>query len=162
VATPMNGQEPTPEPLEPEEFPVETDLDEDALLQLEDAIDRLVLSATMWSEPIVDLALGEEGIPEEEQEAIDLDLYLEDNLVLELYNAMVYEDEDLPNLVGLRNIANAIVRNVESGIRLLDIAEEEESGAPIFVFESEDGTAGLLILADGWVIDSWETLPEED
>lgn len=143
----------------PEEFPLETELDEAALARLDSALGRLVLSATLWAEPIVEAVLEEvvEG-----EDVVDLDLYLEGNVLLELYGAVLYEDEASPHLRGLEIIANSLTRHVERGTRLVEIAEEEETGAPIFIFEDEETGAEMLILADGWVLDSWETLPDEE
>ncbi len=147
-----------------EDFPVQFDLDEEALLELDALLDKVVLSMTIWTDPLV-AALGEELTPEEQQmleSMVDVDLYFEDNYLLELYNAMVYKSEDEPYVAGIDRISNVLSRAVERGIRLIEIAEEAESGAPIFIFEDVEGEGSLLVVADGWIVDTWETLPEEE
>ena len=93
---------------------------------------------------------------------VDVDFYFEDNLLLELYSAMVYESEDSPFVRGVERIARLLTNAVERGIRLVEIAEEEESGAPIFIFEETEGDRELLVVADGWIVDTWDELPEEE
>ncbi len=147
-----------------EEFPVQVDLDEEALLQLDALLDKVVMSMTIWTDPLV-TALGEELSPEEQEmleSMVDVDFYFEDHYLLELYNAMIYESEDEPYVAGIDRITRVLTRAVEQGIRLVEIAEEAESGAPIFIFEDVEGEGSLLVVADGWLLDTWETLPEEE
>ncbi len=147
-----------------EEFPVQVDLDEEALLQLDALLDKVVMSMTIWTDPLV-TALGEELSPEEQEmleSMVDVDFYFEDHYLLELYNAMIYESEDEPYVAGIDRITRVLSRAVEQGIRLVEIAEEAESGAPIFIFEDVEGEGSLLVVADGWLLDTWETLPEEE
>ncbi len=157
---PTNGQTPADEEL----FTLQTDLDEEALVQLDALVGKLVLSMTLWTEPLAQML--EEDIPPEEREVlksvVDVDFYFEDNLLLELYSAMVYESEDSPFVRGVERIARLLTSAVERGIRLVEIAEEEESGAPIFIFEETEGDRELLVVADGWIVDTWDELPEEE
>ncbi len=157
---PPNGKHSSAE----EEFPLKIDLDEEALVQLDALLDKMVLSMTLWTQPLA-AALGEELSPEEREmleSVVDVDFYFEDNYLLELYNAMVYRSEDEPYVAGINRITDLLTRAVEQGIRLVEIAEEEESGAPIFIFEEMEGEGELLIVADGWIVDTWESLPEEE
>lgn len=147
-----------------EEFAIQVDLDEEALVELDALLDKTVLSMTLWVQPLA--ASLEENLPPEDREMlenmVDLDLYFEDNLLLELYSAMLYESEDEPYVSGIERIADILTRAVEEGLRLTEIAEEAESGAPIFIFEDLAGERELLIVADGWLVDTWEVLPEEE
>lgn len=147
-----------------EDFPLQVDLDEEAFVQLDALLDRMVLSMILWTEPLA-TALSEELSPEERdmlESVVDVDLYFEDNYLLELYNAMVYESEDEPYVAGIDRITKLLTRAVEQGIRLTEIAEEAESGAPIFIFEKVKDEGELLVVADGWIIDTWTSLPEEE
>ncbi len=151
-------------PPEEWELPLQTTLDEEAEAQLDELVGQSVLSLSVWTEPLVD-TLGEElrlDEFDELEEVVDIDLYFENHRVLELYSAMVYRSEDEPNVQGLQRITELLSRLVEEGIQLVEIAEEAESGAPIFIFESLKRGETLLIVADGWIVDTWDTLPEED
>ncbi len=148
---------------------LETLLDEEQLLQLEELIGQLVLSVTLWTEPLaatVAEELSDEELADEELESsesvIDLDLYFEDSDLLELYSAMIYPSEQEPYVQGLRQIRSLLSERVHRGMQLVEIAEEEDTGVPIFIFESAPGTETLLIAADAWLLDTWDILPEEE
>ncbi len=147
-----------------EEFAIQVDLDEEALVQLDALLDKTVLSMTLWTQPLA-ASIDEDLSPEEQEmleNVVDVDFYFEDNLLLELYSAMLYESEDEPYVRGIERIADILSRAVEGGLRLTEVAEEAESGAPIFIFEDLAGERELLIVADGWIVDTWDVLPEEE
>ena len=150
-------------------IPVETELDDEMLAQLDALLGEPVVSMTLWTEPL--LATVVEELPEEErtpedmdalESVVDVDFYFENHKLLELYSAMVYRSEDEPYVEGLQQITSLLTQRVEKGISLVEIAEEAESGAPIFIFEDVEGEGSLLVVADGWLLDTWETLPEEE
>ena len=157
---PTNGKTPSDGDI----LPLQTDLDEEALVQLDALVGKVVLSMTLWTEPLA--LMVEEDLPPEARDVlknvVDVDFYFEDHLLLELYNAMVYESEDEAYVKGMDRIARLLIEAVEKGVRLVEIAEEAESGAPIFIFEGTREKNTFLIVADGWIVDVWERLPEEE
>jgi len=120
----MNIQPNGKQAKQDEDFPVQVDLDEEALLQLDTLLDKVVMSMTIWTDPL--------------------------------------KSEDEPYVAGIDHITRVLTRAVEQGIRLVEIAEEAESGAPIFIFEDIEGEGSLLVVADGWILDTWEALPGEE
>lgn len=155
-----NGRPPSDEEIN---F-LQTELDDEALAQLDALLDRMVLSMTLWTESLATV-LEEDLSPEERrmlESAVDVDFYFEENLLLELYNAMIYESEDEPYVSGIDRIAEVLTQAVEQGIRLVEIAEEAESGAPIFIFEDQEGEHQVLVVSDAWMVDTWEALPDEE
>ena len=144
--------------------PIETELDQAALEQLDDLLGKAIISMTLWTEPLV-ATLADELPPEDMaalESVVDVDFYFEDNKLLELYSAMVYRSEDEPYVEGLQQITDILTREVERGMQLVEIAEEAETHVPIFIFETLDGVESLLVVADGWLLDTWESLPEEE
>ncbi len=146
-------------PEEPGDLPIHTDLDEESEEQLDDLIGRIVLTMALWEEPLV-TALQEEA-EDLAGDLVDLDIYFEDHALLELYSVLVFTDDSQPPLSGVHHISNTLARLVEKGIYLGEIAEEEETQAPIFIFHNRKGREVLLLLADGWSVDEWDTLPNE-
>ncbi len=141
----------------PDTLPIHTDLDEESEEQLDELLGSIVLTMALWEEPLV-TALGEEA-QDLAGHLIDLDIYFEDHALLELYSALVFTDDTQPPLSSVNHIADTLARHVEKGIYLGEIAEEEETGAPIFIFHNRKDREVLLILADGWEVDTWDTLP---
>ncbi len=145
-------------PEEAADLPIHGELDEESEEQLNDLLGRVVLTMALWEEPLV-TALEEEDA-DLLKDLVDLDVYFEDHALLELYSALVYTDDSQPPVSGVDRIADTLARQVEKGIYLGEIAEEEETGALIFIFHNRKGREVLLILADGWAVDEWDTLPE--
>lgn len=160
-----NGSYPELDPEMEDSLLPETDLDEESLALLEELVGKRVVSLTLWADPLAEAVAEELGEVERhlvEDVLVDVDLYFEENLLLELYNTMVYLDETRPPLEDKGTIARTLRRFVEQGIRLEEVAEEEESGAPIFVFRHLKSDETLLLVADGWIVDTWDALPEEE
>lgn len=160
-----NGNQPEPESEMEDALLPETELDEESLAVLDSLIGKRVVTLTLWADPLAEAVAQELSEIERqmiEDVLVDVDLYFEDNLVLELYNAMVYLAEDRPPLEDKERIAATLRRFVERGIRLAEVAEEEETGAPVFIFEAPQTAETLLLVADGWVVDTWDELPEEE
>ncbi|NPA91819.1 MAG: hypothetical protein GXO55_10300 [Chloroflexi bacterium] len=145
-------------------LPFATELDEEIEAQLDNLVGKTVVSLSLWTEPII-TALSEELPPEMLEDlgdVVDIDFYFEDHHLLELYSARIYPDENAPPLEGLQRIAETLTRHVERGLRLAEIAEEAETGVPIFIFTPLHDDQELLVVADGWIVDTWDTLPEEE
>ncbi len=160
---PLNGHGNVPDDWD-EEFFVETDLDDNALAWLDTLVGKRVVSLALWVDPIVEAIAAqlEEDLGDLGEGVVDVELYFEDNLVLELYSVLVYPDETAPPLTDKNRIARLLERYVERGIHLAEVAEEEETGAPIFIFEQPDTRETFLLVADGWIVDEWDQLPEEE
>lgn len=160
-----NGSQPEPD-WEMDDAPLpETELDEESLALLDSLIGKRVVTLTLWADPLAEAVAQELSEADRrmiEDVLVDVDLYFEDNVVLELYNAMVYLAEDRPPLEDKNRIAATLRRFVERGLRLVEVAEEEETGAPVFIFETPKTAESLLLVADGWVVDTWDELPEEE
>ncbi len=160
-----NGTHPTPEEELEEALFLETDLDEEVIALLDSLLGKRVLSLALWTDPLAQVVADD--LEEVERRLlqdifVDVDLYFEDHLLLELYNTMVYLDETRPPVEDKARVARTLNRFVERGMQLIEIAEEEETGAPIFIFEQPDSGDHLLLVADGWLVDTWDYLPEEE
>ncbi len=160
-----NGTHPTSEEELDDALFLETDLDDEVTALLDSLVGKRVLSLALWADPLAQAVIDD--LEEVERHLVqdmlvDVDLYFEDNLLLELYNTLVYLDESRPPIEDKERVARTLNRFVEQGIHLVEIAEEEETGAPVFIFEQPETGDHLLLVADGWLVDTWDYLPEEE
>jgi hypothetical protein len=126
------------------------------------------LVAQVEGEKVVGLALWEESLADAEDETVppamrdvfDFDLYLENNLYLEIYAAYIFNDPEGEPLRGLEQIGKIFSSLIEEGIWLDEIAVTEEDELVLIL--SRNHQPQLFLNVGGWTIEEWETLPEED
>jgi hypothetical protein len=90
---------------------------------------------------------------------IDLDLYLDDNTLLELYGASLFPAASQEPLVGLAALEAALVDLADSESELSEVAQTED-GALALVF-GVDEQPKLIIAVGAWSVSEWDELPED-
>lgn len=132
----------------------------------EDLYNQLV--ETIEGEKVVGLALWEESIADEEDASVrpaqrdvfDFDLYLENNLYLELYAVYVFQDLDSDPLRGLDPVGKIFSTLIEDGVWLDEIAVSDDDDLVLIL--SRNHEPQLYLNVGGWSLEEWDTLPEED
>ena len=155
-----NGFDEQPEGYEEmEEDDLYYALDDDRRAELNEMVGLKVLGIELWEESIADEE-EEQPVAPEERTFVDCDLYLDDNLALELYVAAVYPDPDGEPAVGVDTIFAAIGKLADDNLELVDYgeADEEEGGIALAFGRGED--VQLVVVAQAWMISDWE--PDED
>lgn len=156
--TSPNGTEATAEILELEDETFQTELTDEAYEELVELEGSQVVGVAFWDSSLAD-ELDEEEPEDEARSVLDLDLYLEDNALLELYGAVLYINPEDGPLMGLAAMEEALIGMVDSESVLQEIAESED-GALVLVFAAEDAV-NLLIAVSAWVVSEWDELPED-
>jgi hypothetical protein len=135
------------------------ELDDDRRAELNEMVGLKVLGIELWEESIVD---EEEDQPPsaEERVFVDCDLYLEDNVAIELYVASVYPDPDGEPVIGVDAIFAAVGRLADDHLELIDFGDaDEEEGGLALAFGIGDEVKTVLV-AQAWMVSDWE--PDED
>ncbi len=135
------------------------ELDDDRRAELNEMVGLKVLGIELWEESIVD---EEEDQPPaaEERVFVDCDLYLEDNVAIELYVASVYPDPDGEPVIGVDAIFAAVGRLADDHLELIDFGDaDEEEGGLALAFGIGDEVKTVLV-AQAWMASDWE--PDED
>jgi hypothetical protein len=143
----------------PEEQVLQTQLTDETYEELATLEGCTVLGVSFWDSSLVD-ELEEEIPTDEERAIIDLDLYLDDQTLLELYGAQLFPREQSEPLVGLQALEQALVELVDGEGELSEVAQTEE-GTLALVFADADGKIGPIITVGAWAVSEWEELPEE-
>lgn len=117
-----------------------------------------VVGLALWEESLADEEDG--SVPPEERTIFDLDLYLENQLYLELYATCVFQDPESDPLHGLDQLGKIFSRLVDTGIWLDEIAVTEDDELVLIL--SRNRQPQLYLNVGGWALEAWETLPEED
>lgn len=153
-----NGTSEVAETVEMLEEELITELTDEAYEELASLEGSLVVGVSYWDSSLADET--EEGeIAPEERMLLDLDVYLEDNVALELYGVALYPSLESEPVVGLENLERALVNMVDRE-SILDEVAESEDGALVLVFSS-GGEVTLLASVGAWTISEWDELPEE-
>ncbi len=122
-----------------------------------------VETITIWETSIVDEDLEEEAgaaVTEENRVFVDLDLYLANRTLLELYGAALLPDEQSDPIVGLAAISDTLSDLVENGMYIQEVSSDEEDRLVLVLADERDHTC--LLFVTGWSESAWETLPDEE
>ncbi len=122
-----------------------------------------VETITIWETSIVDEDLEEEAgapVTEENRIFVDLDLYLANRTLLELYGTALLPDEQSDPVVGLTAISDTLSGLVENGLYIQEVSSDEEDRLVLVLADEHDHTC--LLFVTGWSESTWETLPDEE
>jgi hypothetical protein len=128
-----------------------TELTDDAYEELAVSEGAVVVGLAFWDSSLAD-----------EMEArvmIDLDLYLDDNTLLELYGASLFAADSQDPVVGLAAMEAALVDLADNESELSEVAQTED-GALALVFAVDDQPR-LIIAVGAWSVSEWDELPED-
>jgi hypothetical protein len=151
-----NGTASTEESME--EFLLQTELTDEAYEELAALEGSTVVGISFWDSSLAD-DLEEEVPGDEERSIIDLDVYLEDQTLLELFAAMLYRSPDDDPLVGLGTLEQALMDLVDAEGQLDEVAQTEDGGL-VLAF-AVDGATSLIIAVSAWSVDEWDEMPDE-
>lgn len=134
-------------------------LDDDRRAELNEMVGLKVLGIELWEESIADEE-EEQPVAPEERMFVDCDLYLDDNVALELYVASVYPDPDGDPVVGVDEIFAAVGKLADDNLELVDYGEADEEEGGIALAFGRGENVQLVIVAQAWMVSDWE--PDED
>lgn len=151
-----NGQEPIVDELF--EDVLHTELTDEAYEELAVSEGAVVIGLSFWESSVAD-ELEEEPPAPERRAVIDLDLYLDDNTLFELFGASLFAAEQSEPLVGVAAIEKALVDLADSESELSEVAQTED-GALALVFGTGEELK-LIITVSAWSVSEWDELPED-
>lgn len=141
-----------------EDEPLNTELTDEAYEELAGLEGSVVIGVSFWDSSLAD-EMEEEEVSSAERMLIDLDMYLEDNVALELYGAALYTSPESEPLVGMPALEQALMSMVDQESVLDEVAETDDGGL-VLVFASGDNIT-LLISVGAWSVGEWDELPDE-
>lgn len=123
-----------------------------------------VMGAALWEDSLSD-APEEEGeetekVDPEERIFADMDLYLDENVQLELYEVAIYRSVDDDPTVGLTAIGTLLSQEIEKGLWLEEVAVDEDDQLVLIMTRSHEPQ--LYLNVGGWAISDWDELPDEE
>lgn len=135
-----------------------TELTDEAYEELAVSEGAVVVGLAFWDSSLAD-ELAEDAPTPLDRVVIDLDLYLDDNTLLELYGASLFAPDSQEPLVGVQAIENALVDLADSESELSEVAQTED-GALALVFAANEQPK-LIIAVGAWSVSEWDELPED-
>ena len=135
-----------------------TELTDESYEELAVSEGAVVIGLAFWDSSLAD-ELEEEPPTPEDRVSIDLDLYLDDNTLLELYGVSLFPADSQEPVVGLPAMEAALVDLADSESELSEIAQTED-GALALVFAAE-GKVKLILAVGAWSVSEWDELPED-
>lgn len=137
---------------------LQMELTEEAYEELAASEGAAVVGLTYWSGSLADELEEEEPTPENRQ-VIDLDIYLDDNTLLELYGSSLFRTESAEPVTGLAALEAALVDLADSEAVLDEVAETDDGDlALVFAVDNEPR---LIVVVGAWAVSEWEELPED-
>lgn len=146
-----------------------TSVDDEQFNDLSELNGQPVVHAGVWEEGLAEsIASTNSGYASasdttqddgtEDGVAADIDLYLRDGVYFELYGTLCYTDLDAPPLADLAEIEQQLQEQLKTGLKLLEIAVDEEDGLVVILGRGKNPLFYLQVGA--WLLDEWEELPE--
>jgi len=117
-----------------------------------------IASLVVWDSSLVDDSL-DDPVTDENRIYVDFEIYLDDQILLELYGAAVLKDESSNALIGFDNIGRALGRLTGKGALIQEIAADQEERL-VLILQNQNGEK-LLTPITAWLLSSWDALPEE-
>ena len=117
-----------------------------------------ISAIVVWDQSMLDEALDEPVTPAN-RPFVDIDLYLANQVKLELYGVSIAIDEESDPIIGLDDIGETLARHSRNGTIIDEIASGPEEMLVLVL--SNDDNESLLVAVSAWLEDVWETLPED-
>jgi len=125
---------------------LQMELTDEAFEELAASEGAAIAELAYWSASLAD-ELEETTPTPEERQVIDIDMYLDDNTLLELYGVSLFRAESADPITGLDALEAALVDLAGSGGVLYEVAETDE-GDLALVFAVEDELRLILVVGD--------------
>ena len=127
-----------------------------------------VVGAALWEDSLSDTPEGEEGegaeeveiIDPESRQFVDMDIYLDENVQLELYEVALYISLDEDPIVGLTAIGTLLSKEIEAGLWLEEVAVDEDEQLVLVMTRQHEPVFYLNV--GGWSTSEWDELPEDE
>ncbi len=125
-----------------------------------------VVGAALWEDSLSDTPDGEEGAEAEEvidpesRQFVDMDIYLDENVQLELYEVALYTSLDEDPIMGLTAIGALLSKEIEAGLWLEEVAVDEDEQLVLVMTRQHEPRFYLNV--GGWSTSEWDELPEDD
>ncbi|MFN3979819.1 MAG: hypothetical protein ACK4SA_05495 [Caldilinea sp.] len=139
------------------DLPLMTTVDDETYDELVTLIEQRIVHIALWEDSLAD-GLTDRPADPAVQDTFDIDLYLEDGVYFELYGVACFDDPDAEAWNGLATTGTRLATLVKSGVRLNDIAVDEDDGL-ILVLEASGGKTVYLAVG-AWLLAEWDELPE--
>ena len=139
------------------DLPLMTVVDDETYDELITLVEQRVVHIALWEDSLAD-GLAGTTVGAGMQDTFDIDLYLEDGVYFELYGVSCFDDPDAEAWRGLDGSAARLGALVKAGVRLQDIAVDEEDGL-ILVLDAPGGQVAYLAVG-AWLLAEWDELPE--
>ncbi len=117
-----------------------------------------ISAIVVWDQSMIDDALDEPLTPAN-RPFVDIDLYLANQIKLELYGASIAIDEESDPIIGLDDIGETLAQHARHGAIIDEVASGPEEMLVLVL--SNDRQESLLVAVSAWLEDAWETLPED-
>ncbi|HHB90690.1 MAG TPA: hypothetical protein ENK60_05220 [Anaerolineae bacterium] len=117
-----------------------------------------ISAIVVWDQSMLDEALDEPPTPAN-RPFVDIDLYLANQVKLELYGASITIDEESDPIIGLNAIGETLARHARNGAVIDEVASGPEEMLVLIL--ANDQKESLLVAVSAWMEDTWETLPED-
>lgn len=137
---------------------LQTELTDESYAELAQLEGATVLAMAFWESSLVD-ELEEQAPSAEERTVVDLDIYLDDYALLELYGASLYTTDQGEPVMGVAAIEDALMDLADSESVLSEVAQTDD-GSLALIFAADEQIQ-LIITVSAWVISEWEELPED-
>ena len=138
---------------------LQVDLTEEAYEELAASEGATVAGMAFWSASLAD-ELEEETPEPEDRQVIDLDIYLSDRTLLELYAVSVFRTEDADPVTGMEQIEAALIDLADNEAALEEVAETD--GGDLALVWSVEGDVRLIMVVGAWAVGEYDDLPEDD
>ncbi len=145
------------EELEEFEAPEEelyTELDDDRRAEFNELLGLSVLGVELYEDSLGDEE-EETPVAPEARVFFDCDLYLDNNMALELYVTSAYPDPEGDPVVGMDAIFETLGRLSDEKLELVDYGEADEEGGLALAFGRGDKTM-IVLVSSAWMVSEWE------
>jgi hypothetical protein len=129
-----------------------------------------VMGAALWEDSLSDTdadseagesdEADEEVVDPETRQFVDMDLYLDENIQLELYEVALYTSLDEDPVMGLTAIGTLLSKEIEAGLWLEEVAVDEDEQLVLVMTRQHEPRFYLNV--GGWSTSEWDELPDDE
>ncbi len=142
------------EPVDDELDELYTELDDERRVEFDELVGLSVLGVELYEDSLGDEE-EESPVAPEARVFFDCDLYLDNNMALELYVTSAYPDPDGDPVVGTDAIFEALGRLSDEKLELVDYGEADEEGGLALAFGQGDKTM-MVLVSSAWMVSEWD------
>ena len=128
-------------------------IDDQTLEELRTLEGQSIKKIALWDETIV-YALGHDALS---AAAVDIDVYLEDGVLFELYGVLCYTDLDDEPIADAAELSLKLSGFQGEESFLDEVAMDTEDDLVLVALDAEDQP--LYLNAGAWMLEEWEELP---